>query len=227
MNMPKYPTLRNHQELLANQGFLHRVLESSEPRIAILQQGQSQWTGVCQLNKYSKHPKVVVRLYLNKKYITIAQPSINNYLDACRLYDLAALFFIKYRIRGTDNIKFNYSREQAEYDLQHEVVHVDFLRAFEAGLLELGALPNEEQLEKLKFVQPKVRSLRAQQTDLREMLNAFREQVDVDSAALAATLRDIRAAVELTAKAQVVILERVNALGGKISKELVVSEPAK
>lgn len=175
MKTPKYPKLRQHITLLSSQGWLTPLLESSEPRKEVLAQGQSNWHGVCEINKNARMPKLVVRVYLNAQQIIMAQLTQRQYLEACRLYDMAALFFEKYRLRGA--LDFNFSRQQAEKDLQNETVHREFLTAYEVGLIACGALPNADALAKKKQAiadgEKPIGSMRDQLKALVEWADAF------------------------------------------------------
>lgn len=169
MHKPKYPQLRQHQELIGQTGFLNPPIANDKP--LILAQGQPFWKGVCELNKGStKAAKLVVRVYLQSNQFLITQLRPSAYLNACRIYDLSLRFFWKYRLRGElkDDL-FNFSLAQANFDLEHEPVHVDLLAGLEAGLIAAGALPNAEQLAKLtaEAAAPKV------ETSLRKKVDTF------------------------------------------------------
>lgn len=169
MHKPKYPQLRQHQQLIGQTGFLNPPIEND--RTLLLSQGQPFWKGVCELNKGgNRSSRLVVRVYLSGAQILIAQLLPAEYLNACRIYDLSLRFFWKYRLRGElKNDHFNFSLDQANYDLEHEPVHADLLAGLEAGLIAAGALPNAEQLAKLtaEAAAPKV------ETSLRKKVDTF------------------------------------------------------
>jgi hypothetical protein len=178
MNEPKYPELRQHQELFNTTGFLTKPAASSEPLIALLQTQNRDWRNVSRFSPNATRTKLLVRVYAAGTQITIGQlreKNYVNYVNAWRLADMATLFFWKYRMRGGSQPgedRFNISSQQAQLDLENEIVHRDLLRDYENILIGLKVLPTAEALavKKQPKAESKAANLEARMTSVERLL---------------------------------------------------------